>query len=142
VARRAYDITVQSALERRTLTLTRTRAHHPEVQRAVAEMRMALEAIDGYLGRVCEDWSAGVDHGADWALKIIAAKHFAVTQAWSVVDTAFDVAGGSAVSKHNRLEQIFRDARLGRVHPASRIEVFEIVGKAALGIGDDGLRWG
>jgi alkylation response protein AidB-like acyl-CoA dehydrogenase len=142
VARRAYDMTVQSALERRTLTLTRTRAYHPEVQRAVAEMRMALEAIDGYLGRVCEDWSNGVDHGADWALKIVAAKHFAVTQAWSVVDTAFDVAGGSAVSKHNRLEQIFRDARLGRVHPASRVEVYEIVGKAALGIGDDGLRWG
>jgi hypothetical protein len=90
---------------------------------------MALESIDGYLGRVCEDWSAGVDHGADWVVKILSAKHFAVTQAWSVVDTAFDVAGGSGVSRRNRMELILRDARLGRVHPVSRMEVFEIVAR-------------
>jgi alkylation response protein AidB-like acyl-CoA dehydrogenase len=142
IARRAYDLTVQSARERRTITLTRTRAYHPEVQHAVAEMRMALEAIEGYLAHVCDEWSSGVDHGAEWPVKIMAAKHFVVNQAWTIVDTAFDVAGGSAVSKRSRIEQIFRDARLGRVHPVARIEVFEIVGKAALGVEDDGLRWG
>jgi alkylation response protein AidB-like acyl-CoA dehydrogenase len=143
IARRAYDLTVESSRSRQSLSMGKSRAHHPEVQRAVAEMRMALESIDGFLARVCEDWSAGVDHGADWAVKILSAKYFAVTQAWSVVDTAFDVAGGSAVSRRNRLEQILRDARLGRVHPGSRMEVFEIVGKASLGIGDDvEPRWG
>jgi alkylation response protein AidB-like acyl-CoA dehydrogenase len=144
VARRAYDLTVESSKAKRTMLLPHGRSHHPEVQRAVAEMRMSLEAIDGYLDRVCADWSSGVDHGADWALKIIAAKHFVVTQAWSVVDTAFDAAGGAAVSRRSRIEQIFRDARLGRVHPASRFDVYEIVGKAALGIvdGPDSPRWG
>jgi alkylation response protein AidB-like acyl-CoA dehydrogenase len=143
LARRAYDITVQSARERRTLTLSRTRAHHPEVQRAVAEMRMSLEAVDGYLGGLCQDWANGVDHGEDWPLKIMSAKHFAVTKAFSVVDTAFDVAGGSAVSKRNRLEQLFREARLGRVHPVSPMDIHELVGKSALGVAtDDGPRWG
>ena len=143
IARRAYDLTVEASQQRRTITLTRTRAHHPEVQRRVAEMRMALETIDGFLGSVCDDWSKGVDHGADWPVKIMSAKHVTVTQAWSVVDNAFDVAGGAAVSRRNRLEQIFRDARLGRVHPASSMDVYEIVGKASLGVADDdGLRWG
>ena len=95
VAHRAYDLTVAQVTSRRTIGLTRTMAYHPEVQHSVADMRMSLEAIDAYLGRICDDWSHGIDHGADWGLKIMAAKHFAVTQAWSVVDTALDVSGGS-----------------------------------------------
>ena len=129
--------------KRRPITSRRTQAHHPEVQRAVAEMRMALLSIEGYLSRVCEEWDAGVPYGPDWAARIVAAKHFVVTQAWSVVDTALDIAGGSGVFRRNRLEQIFRDARLGRVHPVNRIGVYEIVGKAALGIpADVEPRWG
>src|SRR5690606_22886766 len=111
--------------------------------RAVAEMRMALLAIDGYLTKVCEEWDAGVPHGADWASRIVAAKHFCVTQAWTVVDTALDVAGGAGVFRRNRLEQLFRDARLGRMHPVNRLGVYDIVGKGALDIpADVEPRWG
>jgi len=143
VARRAYDLTVAQVTSRRTIGLTRTMAYHPEVQHSVADMRMSLEAIDAYLGRICDDWSHGIDHGADWGLKIMAAKHFAVTQAWSVVDTAFDVAGGSGLFKRSRLEQVFRDARLGRVHPANRATTYEVIAKQSLGIDpDEQPRWG
>ena len=143
VAHRAYDLTVAQVTSRRTIGLTRTMAYHPEVQHAVADMRMSLEAIDAYLGKVCDDWSHGIDHGADWGLKIMAAKHFAVNQAWSVVDTALDVAGGSGLFKRSRLEQIFRDARLGRVHPANRATTYEVIAKQSLGIDpDEQPRWG
>ena len=143
VARRAYDLTVAQVTSRRTIGLTRTMAYHPEVQHSVADMRMSLEAIDAYLGRICDDWSHGIDHGADWGLKIMAAKHFAVTQAWSVVDTALDVAGGSGLFKRSRLEQLFRDARLGRVHPANRATTYEVIAKQSLGIDpDEQPRWG
>jgi alkylation response protein AidB-like acyl-CoA dehydrogenase len=143
IARRAYDITVETSQQRQTLTMTRTRAYHPEVQRRVADMRMTLESIDGFLTSICSDWSNGVDYGAEWPVKIMCAKHMVVCQAWSVVDNAFDVAGGAAVSRRNRLEQILRDARLGRVHPVSTMDVHEIVGKASLGVPlDDELRWG
>ena len=41
------------------------------------------------------------------------------------------------------IEQIFRDVRLGRMHPANRLAVHEIVGKAALGVDpDEQPRWG
>ena len=142
-ARRAYDLVVESARTRTSIGLTRTQAHHPEVQRGVAEMRMALEAVEGYLGSVCDDWTNGVDHGADWPLKIVSVKHFAVTRAFEIVDTALDLTGGAGLFKRNRIEQIFRDVRLGRMHPANRLAVHEIVGKAALGVDpDEQPRWG
>jgi alkylation response protein AidB-like acyl-CoA dehydrogenase len=142
-ARRAYDLVVESAGKRGAIGLTRSTAHNPEVQRGVAEMRMALEATDTYLDRLCDEWAEGVDHGADWAVKIVSAKHFATTKAFEVVDTALDLTGGSGLFKRSRIEQLFRDVRLGRIHPANRLAVYEIVGKASLGIDPDAQpRWG
>jgi alkylation response protein AidB-like acyl-CoA dehydrogenase len=118
-------------------------AHHPGVQHHVAEMRIHLEALDAHLDRVCDDWANGVDHGADWATKIIACKHDVVTRAWAVIDTALDLAGGAGIFKSNRLEQMFRDGRLGRVHPVNGLLTHELVGKLSLGIDpDERPRWG
>jgi alkylation response protein AidB-like acyl-CoA dehydrogenase len=143
VARRAFDITVENVTKRASLGLTRTQAYHPELQHMVADMRMSLEAIDAYLTRIGDDWSRGVDHGPAWPMKIVAVKHFVVNQAWSVVDTAIDVAGGAGIFRSNRLEQLFRDARLGRIHPANKQTTYEIVAKHTLGIDPDELpRWG
>jgi alkylation response protein AidB-like acyl-CoA dehydrogenase len=143
IAQRAYDLTVQNAHRRTSIALTRSMAHHPEVQHEVAEMRIKLEAIDGYLGRVTQDWSAGVDHGMQWPAKLMAAKYFAVTNAWQVVDTAMDLTGGAGIFKRNRMEMLFRDARLGRVHPSSSALTHEVVAKLSLGIDPDSQpRWG
>jgi alkylation response protein AidB-like acyl-CoA dehydrogenase len=143
IAQRAYDEVTTKMHQRKSIALTRSMAYHPGVQHEVAEMRMALESIDGYLGKVCDDWSTGVDHGMDWPVKIICAKHFAVTQAWKVVDTAFDLSGGAGIFKRSRIEQLFRDARLGRVHPGNSLLMHELVGKMSLGINpDEQPRWG
>ena len=69
IARRAFDEVVEKLPTRRSVTLTRTMAHHPEVQHHVAEMRIRLEAITAHLDRVCDDWSGGVDHGESWPVK-------------------------------------------------------------------------
>ena len=109
----------------------------------VAEMRMALEAIDPFVERVARDWTDGVDHGMNWPVKIVSAKHFAVTQAFRVVDLALDLSGGAGIFSRNRLERLFRDCRLGRLHPANEMLVHELVGKFSLGIDlDDPQRWG
>ena len=143
IAQRAFDLTVENARKRTSIALTRTMAYHPGVQHHIAEMRIALESIDALVSRVAEDWSTGVDHGADWAVKIVAAKHLATTQAWQVVDTALELTGGSGVFKRNRIEQLFRDARMGRFHPANSLAAHEVVGKLSLGINpDEEPRWG
>ena len=131
-------------MHRRTsVALTRSMAYHPGVQHEVAEMRIALEAIDGYLGRMIDDWSNHVDHGMEWPLKILAAKHFTVNQAWQVVDSALDLSGGSGIFTRDRMQQMFRDARLGRIHPGNSLLTHEVVGKLSLGINpDEQPRWG
>ena len=143
LARRAFDEVVTQLPRRTSVALTRSMAHHPEVQHAVAEMRIALEAAEAHLDRTCDDWSNGVDHGHDWPLKIVACKHDVVARAWSVVDTALDVSGGAGIFKRTRLEQLVRDGRLGRINPGNPMLTHELVGKLSLGIDPDAQpRWG
>jgi alkylation response protein AidB-like acyl-CoA dehydrogenase len=143
VAHRTFDDTVSRMHDRSSIALTRSMAYHPEVQHYVAEMRIALEAIDAHLYRVCDDWSNGVDHGMEWPVKLVSCKYDVVNRAWGVVDTAFDLTGGAGIFKRSRFEQLFRDARLGRIHPANTLLTHELVGKMSLGINpDEQPRWG
>jgi alkylation response protein AidB-like acyl-CoA dehydrogenase len=143
VADRAYDMAVAGAHQKTSIALTRSMAHHPGVQFGIAEMRIAIEAATAHLDRTCADWSNGVDHGTSWPLKLIATKYDVVTRAWGVVDTAMDLTGGSGIFRGSRMEQLFRDARLGRIHPGNGLFSHETVGKLALGVDPDSQpRWG
>ena len=143
IAHRAFDDTVTRMHERTSVALTRSMAYHPEVQHNIAEMRVHLEGIDAHLDRVCDDWANGVDHGGEWPLKIVACKYDVVTRAWAVIDNAFDLTGGSGIFKRSRFEQLFRDGRLGRIHPGNSMLTHELVGKMSLGINpDEQPRWG
>lgn len=141
-ARRAFDITVETMPRRKSVALTRSMAAHPEVQHAVAEMRVSLYATEALLDRTVDDWSAGLEH-PDWLLRIVADRHFVVEEAFKVVDTALDLSGGSGIFKRNRLEQLFRDMRMGRFHPTNSMLTHELLGKLSLGIDpDEAPRWG
>jgi alkylation response protein AidB-like acyl-CoA dehydrogenase len=143
LAQRAFDDTVSGVQTKKSIALTRSMAYHPEVQHHVAEMRIHLEALNAHLDRLCDDWSNGVDHGADWPVKIVAGKYDIVNRAWAVVDTALELSGGGGIFKRSRFEQLFRDARLGRIHPANTLLTHELVGKLSLGINpDEQPRWG
>jgi alkylation response protein AidB-like acyl-CoA dehydrogenase len=143
LARRALDLTIDAVKSKRSIALTRPMAYHAEVQHRVAEMGLAFESIGPHLDRVAEDWSNGVDHGATWPAKIFAAKYHAVEDSWRVVDLALEVAGGFGIFRRSGLEQLFRDARLGRIHPANSMLTHEIVAKTLLGISpDEAPRWG
>ena len=143
LARRALDLTVDGVKRKKSLALTRSMAYHPEVQHAVAEMGIELESVEPLLERVAEDWSSGVDHGAMWPAKILAAKYHAAEASWRVVDRAMDLGGGFGIFRRSGLERLFRDARLGRIHPGNSMFTHEIVGKSLLGISPDEMpRWG
>ena len=143
LAQRALDLTIAAARKKTSIALGRSMAYHPGVQHQVAEMGLALEAIGPHLDRIAEDWMSGVDHGAMWPAKIFAAKYQAVENAWRVVDTALDVAGGFGIFHRSGIERLFRDARLGRMHPANWMLTHEFVGKSLLGISpDESPRWG
>jgi len=143
LAERARDLAAAGVKKRTSLALTRSMAYHPEVQRCFSEMQLALEAAGPQVDRVAQEWSTGVDHGAQWPMKLVAAKHNAVEAAKKVVDLAMAVSGGAGMFKSNELERLYRDARCGGFHPANSLLVHEIVGKTVLGIDlGEQPRWG
>lgn len=143
MAQRALDMTLDQVKKKRSMALSRSMAYHPEVQHGVAEMGLELENIGPHLDRIADDWVNGVDHGAMWVAKLFAAKYHAAEASWRVVDKAMDLSGGFGIFRRGSLERLFRDARLGRIHPANSMLTHEIVGKSLLGISpDEQPRWG
>ena len=143
LARRAYEMTLQSVKSKRSIGLSRPMAYHAELQHVIAEMTLALDTIEPHLERVAIDWSTGVNHGGAWPKEIFSAKYHAVETSWKVVDLALEAAGGFGIFRRSGLEQLFRDARLGRIHPANSMLTHEIVAKTVLGISpDEAPRWG
>jgi len=143
LAKRALDQSIAAVKNKGSLALSRSMAYHPEVQHAIADMVIELESIGPHLDAVAEDWSNGVDHGAQWPSKIFAAKYHAVEGSWRVVDLGLDVAGGLGIFRSAGYERLIRDARLGRIHPANSFLTHEVVAKTALGISlDEQPRWG
>jgi alkylation response protein AidB-like acyl-CoA dehydrogenase len=143
VAERARDLAVASAHKRTSLGLGRSMAYHPEMQHLFAEMQLEIEAMGAQLERAADDWSTGVDHGAAWPMKIVAAKHNCAEGAKRVVDLALTSTGGTGMFRSSELERLYRDVRCGGFHPANALLTHEIVGKTTLGIGlDEQPRWG
>ncbi|HVN21834.1 MAG TPA: acyl-CoA dehydrogenase family protein [Dongiaceae bacterium] len=143
LAKRALDKSIAAVKTKNSIALSRSMAYHPEIQHTIAEMAIEFESIGPHLDRIAEDWSSGVDHGAEWPAKIMAAKYHAVESAWRIVDRGLDVAGGGGIFRSAGYERLLRDARLGRIHPANSFLTHEVVGKTALGIGlDEQPRWG
>jgi alkylation response protein AidB-like acyl-CoA dehydrogenase len=143
LAKRALDKSIAALKSKSCLALSRSMAYHPEIQHAIAEMVIAIESIGPHLDRIAEDWSNGVDYGAEWPSKIFAAKYHAVEASWRIVDLGLDVAGGSGIFRAAGYERLLRDARLGRIHPANAFLTHEVVAKTALGISlDEQPRWG
>jgi alkylation response protein AidB-like acyl-CoA dehydrogenase len=143
LARRALDLTVETVKKKTSLGLSRSMAHHAEVQHGIAEMVLELESIEPQLDRVARDYSDGLPLGAGWVIKLVAAKYRAVEGSWRVVDRALDLAGGFGIFRQGPFEQLFRDARLGRIHPANSALTHELCAKLTLGISpDESPRWG
>jgi len=143
MAQYALDRTVDTLKKKKSIALSRSMAYHAEVQHGVADMGLELEGIGPQLDRIAQEWTTGVNHGAQWPAKIFAAKYHAVEGAWRIIDRALDLAGGFGIFRRGELERLFRDARLGRIHPANSALTHELVAKTLLGISpDETPRWG
>ncbi len=141
-AKRALDITLESMPKRTSMALTNSMAHHPGVQHMVSDMRIAYDAAEAMLERTCADWASGVEH-ADWPVRLVATRSFVINQSFEIVDRALELTGGGGAFKRNRLEQIFRDVRMGKFHPGNNLLAHELVGKLCLGLNpDEPPRWG
>lgn len=143
IAQRATDIALEAVKQKTSVAMTRSMSYHAEIQHGIADLILELETIEPHLEKIAEDWSTGVDYGAEWSSKLVAAKYHAVESAWKIVDRALDLSGGFGMFKKSELERLFRDARAGRFHPANSALTHEIVAKIGLEIDlDEQPRWG
>lgn len=73
----------------------------------------------------------------------MATRSFVIGKAYQIADRALDLTGGAGAFERNRIEQIFRDVRMGRFHPGNAMLAHELIGKLCFGIDpDDPQRWG
>jgi alkylation response protein AidB-like acyl-CoA dehydrogenase len=143
IAERIRDLAVAHAQQKQSVALGgKSMATNPMIQYAVAEIGLELEAMAAHVERIAADWSAGVDHGGLWPLKLVAAKYHAVEGARRVAKLGLDITGGAGIFKGQELERLLRDVTLGTIHPASAPLVHEIVGKTLLGLLGQPPRWG
>ena len=63
--------------------------------------------------------------------------------ATTLIDSVNGFEDAAKNTENPRFEQLFRDARLGRIHPGNTLLTHELVGKMSLGINpDEQPRWG
>ena len=145
LARYALDRTLDTVKKKKSMGLSRSMAYHPEVQHAVSDMVIEMEAAEAVLDRAARDWSENTDPAnvGPLLVRVLAAKYRAVDSAWRLVDTAMELAGGFGIFRAGGMERVFRDARLGRIHPTNSFLTHELIAKLTLGINpDEQPRWG
>jgi alkylation response protein AidB-like acyl-CoA dehydrogenase len=144
LARQIFDRTLGAVQRKKSMALTRPlMIHHPGIQNDIAEIFIELEGMTPQIDRLAQEWSSGIDHGQAWPLKFIAAKARITEAAWRIADRSIELAGGFGIFPASHMERLFRDARLGRIHPTNTYLSREMIGKAMLGIDwDEQPRWG
>lgn len=135
IARRAFDLALESARKRSSAVLGgKSYAHHPIAQLNVSRAAIELDSIGALLERTAHDLASGVDHGALWPAKLLAAKQHAVDGARRVVDLATEVVGAGSLLRRNELERLVRDVRSGPFHPPNTVASHDVIGKSWLGV--------
>jgi alkylation response protein AidB-like acyl-CoA dehydrogenase len=135
----ARDTVVKYALERVPTALGKAIATLPKIQRQIGEVDIALQAAQGLLLSVADEWQ-GIHPNTPAATraamrpKVAAAKHLATETALSVTEQCLKIAGGASIGRELPLERYFRDVRAGMMHPPSGDSALELVGRAALGL--------
>ena len=149
---RALELASEQLQSKTSMALGRGEyRYHPEFQHRFAEAVMDLDIVESMVSRFAEEWAREVPDAASWApensgkfvWRVVSMKHQSVKAVFRAVDGAVDVSGGFGVTRGGELERLFRDARMGPLHPSNFALTHELVAKIRLGIDLDAQpRWG
>ena len=133
IARRALDLAVQTAGNRRSKKTGLTYSQDPDIRWRIADMALAYDALPPELAALSRDVDGLVDHGGRWFSLLSGVKHRAVTMAKRVVDDAILVSGGSSYFSSNELSRLYRDVLAGLFHPSDPESAHATAASAWLG---------
>jgi alkylation response protein AidB-like acyl-CoA dehydrogenase len=132
IATRAVDLAVAAVRERTALDGT-PRALDPDIRRAVADMRGAVDAVGLQVASLARSVDEQDDLGARWFPLLVGTKARTVDTAQHVVDEAMRVVGGSAFRAGAELARLARDVRAGQYHPSTRDSAARTIAASVLG---------
>ncbi len=118
LARRALNLAVHSAQQRRSQRSGKSLAQDPDIRWRIAQIVLDYDALGPQLASLSRDVDEKVDHGPRWFSLLSGVKHRAVTTAKAVVDEAMLTAGGSAYFADAELGRLYRDVIAGLFHPS------------------------
>jgi alkylation response protein AidB-like acyl-CoA dehydrogenase len=118
---------------------------HPLVQYELGQVEALLRAAHSLLFEtVREIWGPVSETGTMTMPQRVAlrtATTFALRNGANVVDTAYNLAGATAVYESHPLQRYFQDAHVVTQHVQSRLNHYELVGKYYLGLDTSDARY-
>jgi alkylation response protein AidB-like acyl-CoA dehydrogenase len=141
VARAALDELTGVAGVKTATGQSRKLAERPAVQSAVGESEAALRAARAFVfDAIDEAWDRaekGEPLGLEDRARLrMAATHAAVTSA-RVVDTAYNLGGGTSVYESSPLQRYFRNVHVATQHIIVSPPTFQLAGRVLLGLDTD-----
>ncbi len=109
----------------------------PYVQVGFGQMQVWIETMSAVLERACKELLNGIDPKQDRFRRMVLVetpKVVATENAIQVVDMCMRVMGGGSYRRGNVIERLYRDARSGPFHPLRTDQLFDLLGKADLGV--------
>ena len=109
----------------------------PYVQVGFGQMQVWIETMSAVLERACKELIAGIDTTNDRFRRMVLVetpKVVATENAIQVVDMCMRVLGGGSYRRGHVIERLYRDARSGPFHPLRTDQLFDLLGKADLGV--------
>jgi indole-3-acetate monooxygenase len=138
VARATLDAAIELARGKASVGLKAMRENNAvqgEIGRAEGSLRAARAYLYATAGEVWHDLTRTGDLTEDHRTALRLASTWTIHQAASVVDTAYHMAGATAVFSANKFERRFRDMHAIAQQIQARDTHYEDVGKAILGTG-------
>ena len=137
ISDRAVQLAVD-AVESRT-SMSRDGASYasdPDIRWQIADMAMAVDALDAPLRTLADDVVAQAPHGASWFRLLSGVKHRSVETARKVVDASLRVHGGGGFKRSSEISRLQRDVLAGVYHPSDteavhRTVAFDLLGSEA-----------
>lgn len=134
IAERALELAVEAVNSRTSMARAgQSYASDPDIRWQIAEMAMAVDALDAPLQTLAQDVNDRADHGLGWFRALSGLKHRSVEAARSVVDQSLRLHGGRGYLGTSEISRLQRDVLAGVYHPSDTEAVHHTVAASLLG---------
>ena len=137
IARAARDFAINWTKDRVRLPFNHPESYYPGNQFLAAEMDIALKGAWAWQMDIATRLTDPYARDDEIIIDALAMQYFCMRTAVDVVNKAFEMVAGSALSKRLPLERYYRDVRAGPIHPIGSYGALELIGKYAYGLPRD-----